>query len=109
MFSSGGLFNYSAFSLQITREHSGVQASKESGCGESDEGIRRIPMVNLEPELLSQFPRGRRCPLQRHPSSASAVGHEPRTSLLSPPHPPDSSERWERKENGERACGGGAG
>lgn len=50
MFSSGGLFNYSAFSLQITHEHSGLGEQRE-WCTESDDGIRLIPAVLLELDL----------------------------------------------------------
>lgn len=50
MFSSGSLFNYSAFSLQITQKHSGLGEQGE-WCTESDDGIRWIPMVLLELDL----------------------------------------------------------
>lgn len=58
MFSSGGLFNYSAFSLQITQELSGLGEQRD-WCKESDDGIRWIPMALLELDLSSQFSRER--------------------------------------------------
>lgn len=60
-FSLGGRFNYSAFSLQITQEHLGLGEQSE-WCKESDDGIRWIPMVLLELDLLSLFPRGKTLP-----------------------------------------------
>lgn len=103
LFSSGGLFNYSAFSLQITREHSGVQPSKESGA-------ERVMKASVEfPWWISS--RGSWANFQEEDIVRCSVTL-PLCLPLDPSHahrfvptpPPGSLERWDRI--GERVCGG---
>lgn len=104
MFSSGGLFNYFAFSLQITQEHLGLGEQRE-WCGESDDGIRWIPMVLLELDLPSQFSRGRRCFSSCYP--ALVFTRHTTHTLAYRFTVSDGWEKWEKDDEKWEVRGGG--